>query len=68
MFEALLVKLAPLGVMSNGAISIVSLSIVISVGIFLTVTSMVLLSAAAYLIVPLNDTVIVASPSPTATI
>ena len=32
------------------------------------VTSMVLFSAAAYLMLPLNETVIVASPSPTATI
>ena len=40
----------------------------ISVGILVTITSMVLFSAAAYLAVPLNETVIVALPSPTAMI
>ena len=60
--------LAPLGAMSNGFSSIVSLSTVISVGILVTITLIVLFSAAAYLIVPLNETVMVASPSPTAII
>ena len=54
-----MVKLAPVGVISNGAKFNLVFSTVISVGIFLTVTSIVLFSAAAYLAVPLNDTVIV---------
>ena len=63
-----MVKLAPVAVTSNGAKFNLVFSTVISVGIFLTVTSIVLFSAAAYLMLPLNETVIVASPSPTAMI
>ena len=54
--------------MSNGTISILVSLTEISVGIFLTVTFIVLFSEAAYLTFPLNETVIMASPSPTATI
>ena len=61
-------KAAPTGVFSFTFKSIVVFSTVISVGIFLTVTFIVLFSAAAYLTFPLNETVIIASPSLTAII
>ena len=64
-----MVKLAPVEAMLNIGISIVVFSTVISVGIFLTDTLIVLFSgAASYLTFPLNETVMVASPSLTATI
>ena len=52
--------------MSNGFISILVSLTEISVGNFVTVTS-IIFSEAAYFAVPLNETVIVALPSPTAT-
>ena len=51
--------------MSNGTISILVSLTEISVGILVTVMSIVF-SEAAYFSVPLNETVMVASPSPTA--
>ena len=63
------VKLAPVGTPCITFKSNVEFWIVISVGIFLTVTLIVLLSgAASYLSLPLNETVMVASPSLTAII
>ena len=53
--------------MSNGTISIAVSLTEISVGNFVTVTS-IILSEAAYLAVPLNETVMLALPSPTAII
>ena len=61
------VKAAPLEVLSSTFKSIVSFSIVISVGIFETVTVNVVLDG-AYLSVPKNETAMVAVPSPRATI
>ena len=60
------VKVALIAAMSNGFISIAVSLTEISVGILVTVTS-IILSEAAYLAVPLNETVMLALPSPTAT-